>query len=57
VGWPIFAGTLRLGVVVGLGYALTRAGVPSHLFFSVVLMGLMIFGGVTAWRFHRLAWR
>ncbi|MCV6586936.1 MAG: MATE family efflux transporter [Marinibacterium sp.] len=52
--WPILAGTLRLGIVVGAGY-LMRDGLSTVTpLFSVIFVSMVGFALMNAWRFSRL---
>jgi putative MATE family efflux protein len=56
VAWPVFAGTLRLAIVVAGGLASVSLGAPLWTVFVVLAAGILVMGSVTAWAVHRSDW-
>jgi putative MATE family efflux protein len=56
VGWPVFAGTIRLAIVVGGGMFAVALGAPLWALFAVVAAGIAVMGSVTAWAVKRADW-
>ena len=53
---PVFAGTLRLGLVWGGGLALVASGAPAWNMFALVGLGMVIYGVATGWFTWRSSW-
>lgn len=56
VGWPVFAGTIRLVIVAGGGAAAVALGAPLWALFAILALGLVVMGSTTAWAVHRSDW-
>ena len=56
VAWPVFAGTLRLAIVVAGGIACVSLGAPLWAVFVVLAAGIAVMGSVTAWAVNRADW-
>ena len=56
VGWPVFAGTMRLLIVVAGGTAAVALGAPLWSLFAVLALGISVMGSVTAWAVHKSDW-
>jgi len=56
VGWPVFAGTMRLLIVVAGGAAAVALGAPLWSLFAVLALGISVMGSVTAWAVHKSDW-
>lgn len=57
VGWPVFAGTLRLAIAAGLGWSIVaRLGGNLNALFLVVAASSVAFGTITAIAVWRLRW-
>ncbi len=48
VAWPVAAGTARLAIVAGGGFATLAAGAPLWALFAVIALGLAVWGSFTA---------
>jgi putative MATE family efflux protein len=58
LAWPLVAGALRLGVVAGGGWLVTRAlGAGLEALFAVIALALVLFGSTVALAIRRGAWR
>lgn len=47
VAWPVLAGTARLAIVVGGGFALLALGAPLAALFTVIALGIVVWGAGT----------
>ncbi len=56
VGWPVFAGTIRLLIVVAGGMAAVALGAPLWTLFALLALGIAVMGSVTAWAVNRSDW-
>jgi len=56
VGWPVFAGTLRLVIVVAGGTAAVALGAPLWTLFALLALGIAVMGSVTAWAVNKSDW-
>jgi putative MATE family efflux protein len=53
---PVFAGTLRLGLVWGGGLALVATGAPAWNMFALVGLAMVVYGVATGWFTWRARW-
>jgi putative MATE family efflux protein len=53
---PVLAGTARLVFVVSGGALVMQLAGPLPALFTVIALGLALFGGLTAWVVHRAKW-
>jgi putative MATE family efflux protein len=56
VGWPVFAGTVRLAIVVAGGTAAVALGAPLWAVFAVLALGIVVMGSLTAWAVSQSDW-
>lgn len=52
----VLAGTARLAIVIAGGAAVVALGVPLTALFSVIAVGMLVYGTMSAWAVHRTAW-
>ena len=53
---PMLAGTARLVLVVAGGVLVMQFGGPLAALFTVIALGLTVFGGLTAYVVHKARW-
>jgi putative MATE family efflux protein len=56
MGWPVFAGTVRLIIVVAGGVTSVALGAPLWTLFAVLAFGIAVMGSLTAWAVSRTDW-
>lgn len=56
MGWPVFAGTVRLIIVVAGGMMSVALGAPLWTLFAVLAFGIAVMGSLTAWAVSRTDW-
>lgn len=53
---PVLAGTARLVVVVGGGFAAVALDAPLGAIFAILAAGMVVYGGISAWAVWRTPW-
>ena len=56
VGWPVLAGTMRLGLAAGGGWLAAQSGYGIGGVFVLVACGIAAWGVITAWAVWRIPW-
>lgn len=56
VVWPVLAGTARLALVAGGGFALVALGAPLAALFALIALGIVVWGGGTALAVRAADW-
>jgi len=56
VVWPVLAGTARLAIVVGGGFALLALGAPLAALFALIAFGIVVWGAGTVLAVHASDW-
>jgi len=52
----VLAGTARLAIVIAGGAAAVALGAPLTAIFSVIAVGMLVYGTMSAWAVHRTPW-